>query len=121
MKGNAKWLDVPELTLISESPTRWNSFLNCCERLLKIHTPLNAALIEKTDLMLDKQEIFLIEDIVQELKPFRSITNMLSSNTSFTLNNFWPMKEYIENMLDMAVNREKTTHHAAIAKFREVM
>ena len=47
MKGNAKWLDVPELTLISESPTRWNSFLNCCERLLKIHTPLNAALIEK--------------------------------------------------------------------------
>jgi len=75
--------------------------------VLKIHSPLNAAFIEKKDLLLDKHEILLIEDIVQELKPFRSITNKLSSNTSFNLNNFWPMKEYIENMLDMAVDREK--------------
>jgi len=31
------------------------------------------------------------------------------------------MKEYIENMLDKSVDKEKTTHHATITKFREVM
>ena len=57
--------------------------------------------------MLDRQEILLIEDIVEELKPFRSITNMLCSNTTFTLNNLWPMKEYIEDMLGKEVDIEK--------------
>ena len=36
IKGNAKWLGLPDLTLTSECPTRWNSFLDCGERLLKI-------------------------------------------------------------------------------------
>jgi len=116
IKGNEKWLDLPELTLISESPTRWNSFLDCGERLLQIQTQLNVALYEKPQLLLDKDEILLIEDIVEELKPFRSITNMLCSNTTFTWNKLWPMKEYIEDMLDKAVDKGKTTHHATIKK-----
>ena len=78
-------------------------------------------LLKKTELMLDKQEIFLIEDIVQDLKPFRDITNMLSSNTTFTLNNFWPMKEYIEDMLDTAVDSNKTTYHEIIKKIIKLM
>ena len=121
IKGNAKWLGLPDLTLTSECPTRWNSFLDCGERLLKIHTPLNAALHGKPDLLLDRMDILLLEDVIQELTPFRSITNMLCSNTNFTLNNLWPMKEYIEDMLDKEVDIEKTNHHIIIKHFRQVM
>ena len=30
IKGNAKWLGLPELTLTSECPTHWNSFFFVC-------------------------------------------------------------------------------------------
>ena len=121
IKGNAKWLGLPDLTLTSECPTRWNSFLDCGERLLKVHTPLNVALVGKPDLMLDKMDILLLEDVIQELREFRNITNMLCSNTNFTFNNLWPMKEYIEDMLNKEVDMQTTNQYKIIKDFRQVM
>ena len=48
IKGNAKWLGLPELTLKSEYPTRWNSFFLCTKRMVDIHKPLNVTL-DKAD------------------------------------------------------------------------
>ena len=44
IKGNAKWLGLPELTVKTECPTRWNSFMLCCERFIIIEKPLNVTL-----------------------------------------------------------------------------
>ena len=79
IKGNAKWLGLPELTLKSECPTRWNSFLLCTKRMVDIHKPLNVTLdkADRQELVLDKEDIELMKDLIQELEPFHSITIML--------------------------------------------
>ena len=123
IKGNAKWLGLPELTLTSECPTHWNSLLNCAERLVKVSIPLNATLhqAEKNDLMLDNMDLNLLKDLIVELQEFKTITNMLCTNTQFSFNNYWPMKELIESMLARDVDIQNTNQYKTIKEFRSVM
>ena len=66
VKGNSKWLGLPELSVISDCPTRWNSFLKCGERMIKIYDPLNATLMQagKEDLVLNGSELELLKDLI---------------------------------------------------------
>ena len=109
IKGNAKWLGMPELTLKSECPTWWNSFLLCTQRMVKISKPLNVTLdnAKRPELILDKEDIQLMKDLIQELEPFHNITNMLCTNTQYSFNNYWPMKLLIEKMLSKPVAVDK--------------
>ena len=123
IKGNANWLGLPELTLKSECPTRWNSFLLCIQRMVKIHKPLNVTLdkADRQELVLDKEDIELMKDLIQELEPFHTITNMLCTNTQYSFSSYWPMKLLIENMLSKPVDVKVIFYHKIIKEFRGIM
>ena len=95
----------------------------CAERMVKVSTALNVTLgeAEKPDLLLDKMDIYLLKDLILELKEFHSITNMLCTNTQFSFNNYWPMKVLIENMLSREVDVNSTYQYKTIKDFRSVM
>ena len=101
IKGNAKWLGLPELTVKNECPTRWNSFMLCCERFILIEEALNITLERagKKELILTPGDMLLMKQIVDELSSFRDITVMLSSNTKYTFNEYLPMVEGIQRQL----------------------
>ena len=111
IKGNAKWLGVPELTVLSECPTRWNSFMLCCERFILIKEPLNVTLhdADKKELILTPGDILLMKEIVEELQTFRDLTVRLSSNTHFTFNEYLPMVAGIKRQLSRELNPAFTT------------
>ena len=123
IKENARWLGLPELTLLSECPTRWNSFLKCGQRMVKISEPLNAAMKQagKQELVLYPLDLMLLKDIIAELEMFDNITNMLCSNTLYTFDNYWPMKVLLEETLALDVDEEKTVNHLKIKEFRGIM
>ena len=123
IKENARWLGLPDLTLLSECPTRWNSFLKCGQRMVKISEPLNAAMKEagRHELVLDQLDLMLLEDLIAELEMFDNITNMLCSNTLYTFDNYWPMKVLIEETLALDVDVGKTVDHINIKEFRGFM
>ena len=121
IKGNAKWLGLPELTVKSECPTRWNSFMVSCERFIVIYDPLNVTLsnAEKDDLILTADDLSLMKELVTELMPFRDITNMLCVNTTYSFNNYLPMVDGICRQLEKKVDRTKSSQY--MVSFREHM
>ena len=58
LKENEEFLGFPELNVLSESPTRWNSFKKSGKRLLDIMDPVNVTLYEsrRSDIMLNKTD-----------------------------------------------------------------
>ena len=66
-------------------------------------------------------DIYLLKDLILELKQFHSITNMLCTNTQFSFNNYWPMKVLIENMLSKGVDEDSTYHFKTITDFRGIV
>ena len=123
IKENARWLGLPELNLKSECPTRWNSFLKCGQRMVKISEPLNAAMKQagKPELVLSQLDLMLLKDLIAELELFEDVTNLLCSNTQYTFNSYWPMKVLIERTLADDVNEEVTINHIKIKEFRGIM
>ena len=62
-----------------------------------------------------------MKDLIQELEPFHTITNMLCPNTQYSFNNYWPMKLLIENMLSEPVDVKVIFYHKIIKEFRGIM
>ena len=123
IRGNAKWLGLPELTLTSECPTRWNSSFLCAQRMVKIEDPLNVTLtqVDRKDLVLGKLEILLLKDLISELKQFYTITNMVCTNTQYSFNNYTPMMEIIKTMLSNEHVDAEITYTETITDFRNIM
>ena len=123
IKGNAKWLGLPELTVKTECPTRWNSFMLCCERFILIKDPLNITLTNagRTDLVLTPGDTLLMNQIVGELTSFRDLTVMLSSNTKYTFNEYFPMVEGIRRQLRKKRQPNELSHETVdfIKKMKE--
>ena len=123
IRGNAKWLWLPQLNLLSECPTHWNSFMKSAARMVKIKDPLNVTMkaADREDILLLKSEYELLKELVHELEDFNKITNMLSANTEYTFNNYLPMKTLIENKLDSKEFDEAIFHRDIIKDFRKEM
>ena len=91
LKHNAKWLGFPDLTVKSEVPTRWNSFLVSGRRFLEIRPQMTLTLSERNyELALLPKEWELLEAICKELEIFEHVTNLISGNTYITLNMVHP-------------------------------
>ena len=75
----------------------------------------------KQELVLDKLDLMLLNDVIAQLEQFNNITNMLCSNTQYTFNNYWPMKVLIEGTLAKDVDEEDTINHSTIKEFRKNM
>ena len=72
IKANSKWLGLPELTVKTECPTRWNSFFDGLERFLLIEGSINVTLRKagKKELMLSSVDLHFMKNLIQELKNF---------------------------------------------------
>ena len=74
LQDNSYWLGVADLTVTSDCPTHWNAFLLCMERIKKLYESIEVTLheVERDDLLLDRSELSLMDDIIKELQPFRT-------------------------------------------------
>ena len=70
---------------------------------------------------MDRSDIALLEEFIQELQPFRTITNMLCTNTNFSFNNYLPVKEYIGKWLEGDVDYKKTNQYRVIQELKNKM
>ena len=64
-------------------PTRWNSTLTMVESILDLRQPVREVLkkLGKSDMILDKDDFDLLEQLRQFLTTFSAITNLISENS----------------------------------------
>ena len=69
--------------LKASMPTRWNSTLTMIESILDLRHPVREVLkkLGKSDMILDKEDFDLLDQLRQFLKPFNDITKLLSENS----------------------------------------
>ena len=70
-------------TLKTSMPTRWNSTLTMVESILDLRQPVREVLkkLGKSDMILDKDDFDLLEQLRQFLTTFSAITNLISENS----------------------------------------
>ena len=73
--------------LIQEVRTRWNSTFYILERFLHLHKAANRVLADslRSDLQLQKEEMELVQDAVDALRPFEEATREMSGEKFTTL------------------------------------
>ena len=76
----------PELVLIQDVPTRWNSTFYMLERFLKLKSPLISSMANSEDydvkVELRKDDWSLMDKVVKVLKSFEEATQMLSTKNA---------------------------------------
>ena len=100
LKDNEEWLGFPNLTVLTEVPTRWNSFLKSGRRILEIQKALLVTLHEKTDIKITIDDFSLLQEVCNELEVFEEATIKVQSDTDFTLNSVMPILNSIKDKLD---------------------
>ena len=87
LKEGAIWMGFPDLSLISECPMRWNSFLTSGKRFLDLRYPMTSTLDQvNSDLQLLPKDWDLLKALCEEMEVFQEVTNLVSGNTYFTMN-----------------------------------
>ena len=83
LESKQEMLNVPKHTLIQDVPDRWNSSHNMLERYLEQQAAVYSALTEKVikknkDITtLSDQDVRMAEEIVEVLKPLKTITTLI--------------------------------------------
>lgn len=74
--------------IINDVSTRWNSTLHMYERIYLLSDNINQTLkdLNKNDLILSKNEIYILNEVIQVLKPLNYFTELFSSEKSVTIN-----------------------------------
>ncbi|XP_055854591.1 E3 SUMO-protein ligase ZBED1-like [Episyrphus balteatus] len=71
LKAVQKQMNMPELKLKQDVPTRWNSTFDMLERIVKIKDAVITVIaFNRIDLSLDKEDWMIIEETLPLLKPF---------------------------------------------------
>ena len=93
LKENEEWLGFPDLTVLSECPTRWDSFLKSGKRMLEIKEPIVLTLHEsnRPDLQFVESDWSLLHDLVKYFQEFHDATNTVSGNSYPTVNLIMPL------------------------------
>ena len=109
------------MTVTSDCPKRWKVFYLCSERISKVYPSLQSTLSEvnRVDLLLDEYQLLLLKDVVNQLEPFRMLTNMLCANTCFTINHYLLMKKLLTAKLEKEVEITEASNTAVIGAFRK--
>ncbi|KAJ8356661.1 hypothetical protein SKAU_G00194550 [Synaphobranchus kaupii] len=95
-------LGLPKHKLIHDVTTRWNTIHDMLERYVEQQPAIYAALLDKgvkksaKDMaMLTDSEQKLAEELIQLLKPLKTVTTLMSSETTPTTSMILPLKEMI--------------------------
>ncbi|CAL4085876.1 unnamed protein product, partial [Meganyctiphanes norvegica] len=124
LKDNEEWLGFPDLTVPSEGPTRWNSFIKSGKRLLQIrdHVAISLRESERIDLLFTSSDWSLLNDLVNYLQDFHDATNTVSGATYPTITMFLPILIRFKNITDPNKPLPFHIHHKEIiAEVRKAM
>lgn len=98
LESKQEMLSVPKHTLIQDVPTRWNSSHDMLERYLEQQAAVYSALTEKIlkknkDITtLSDQDVRMAEEIVEVLKPLKTITTLISTEATPSASMILPLK-----------------------------
>ena len=92
-------LHYPQLNLIQDVSTRWNSSFYMMERIIQQQQPLCAALLElrKTDLIPSDTEITSMEVFVEIMRPIVEITEVIGGEKRVTISAVRPLLHKLMN------------------------
>lgn len=115
LESKQNMLDLPNHRLIIDVATRWNSSYEMVERYLEQQAAIYSALTEKNvrtkDIAnLSDQELSYAENIVEVMKPLKTITAVISTETSPSFSMILPLQTTILK------STEKNTADAPIAR-----
>lgn len=87
LEQKQEMLHLPKHCLIIDVSTRWNSSYNMVERYLEQNTAVYSALTEralknKEIANLTDVEVSIVESVIEVMKPLKTITTMLSTETT---------------------------------------
>ncbi|XP_057684886.1 E3 SUMO-protein ligase ZBED1 [Corythoichthys intestinalis] len=98
LENKQEMLSIPKHTLIQDVPTRWNSSHDMLERYLEQQAAVYSALTEKVikknkDInTLSDQDVRMAEEIVEVLKPLKTITTLISTEATPSASMILPLK-----------------------------
>ncbi|XP_055004637.1 E3 SUMO-protein ligase ZBED1-like [Boleophthalmus pectinirostris] len=115
LESKQDMLDLPNHSLIIDVATRWNSSYEMVERYLEQQAAIYSALAERNvrtkDITnLSDQELSCAENIVEVMKPLKTITAVISTETSPSISMILPLQTTILK------STEKNTADAPIAR-----
>ncbi|XP_057181407.1 E3 SUMO-protein ligase ZBED1-like [Triplophysa rosa] len=109
LKVKQEMLNIPAHKLIHDTPTRWNTIYDMMERYLEQQPAIYSALMDKNikknvkDIaVLSDSELTLAEEMIQLLKPLKTTTTLLSTETAPSLSMVLPLKTMILKSMDPA-------------------
>lgn len=87
LKQTQKQMNIPELKLVQEVPTRWNSTLDMLERILTLKEAIISTLaLDNPELnSITQEEWMMLPVLIDLLKPFRAITEEISAEKNVTV------------------------------------
>ncbi|KAK9528503.1 hypothetical protein VZT92_012657 [Zoarces viviparus] len=95
-------LQLPSHKLIHDVPTRWNSNYDMLERYLEQQAAIYSALTDKTlkknirnIVTSSDADVKIAEEVLQVLKPLKTITTLLSTETTPSVSMILPLKTRI--------------------------
>ena len=92
-----KALGLPEHALLQDVCTRWNSTFDMMGRLLEQQAAVCAAVIElkRMDLLPSGDDLKLVENVIEVLKPFKDITKNVSGEKYTTVSLVKPLLHHL--------------------------
>ena len=93
LREKQRSLNHPQLSLVQEVSTRWNSSYYMVERILNQQQPLCATLLElkKGDLMPSDNEFTVMESYIKIMKPLVDITEIMGAQKWVTISAVRPL------------------------------
>ncbi|XP_077384385.1 E3 SUMO-protein ligase ZBED1-like [Festucalex cinctus] len=102
LKAKQEMLHLPHHKLVQDVSTRWNSSYDMLARYLEQQAAIYSALTEKDVkksakelITLSDQDVTVMEDMIQVLKPLKTVTSLLSSEQQPTVSMILPLKHTI--------------------------
>ncbi|XP_075982177.1 E3 SUMO-protein ligase ZBED1-like [Anticarsia gemmatalis] len=113
-----KQMELPELKVIQDIATRWNSQYYMLSRLLELKVPLSATLVAISNPPdnLTNEEWIAVEDVAKILKPAEQATGIVSGEKYPTLSSTIPLIKSLKDAI-----RRKTPVSEAGKKLQRVL
>ncbi|KAK1904112.1 Zinc finger BED domain containing protein 1 [Dissostichus eleginoides] len=109
LEQKQEMLHLPKHRLINDVATRWNSSYEMVERYLEQQSPVYSALsaLKNKDIAnLTVQEVRVAENLIEIMKPLKTVTTILNTETAPSVSMILPLKTMI--LKSMEQNDEDT-------------
>ena len=123
LKDDEEWLGFPNLTVLTEVPSRWNLLLKSGKRILEIKEDvvLFFQFIAKTDINITNEDFILLQELCKNLEVFDESFLNIQYNTEFTINTVMPILNQIKDKLDPEndIDYKKDKNGVVMREFRK--